>query len=159
MKCVWWFGRNICILWYSATTNFLTLLVGGHWLLFWLSGPLDMPYSVELQCVDAFGGCIKLNTWVWQRNNKSDICCKCTLRGMSAEPLPKRESQSSWLVLTWSMSAWRLPAIYKTEVFIAKKWWEIMRGGVYDIICAALWQWSGYFCGKHCWTHSSTVFP
>ena len=45
--------------------NSLTLLVGRHWLLFLLSGPLDMPYSVESWCIDAFGSCVKLNThWI-----------------------------------------------------------------------------------------------
>ena len=31
--------------------------------------------------------------------------------------------------------------------------------GAYDVICTALWQQSGHFGRKHCWTHSSTVFP
>ena len=61
MKCVQQLGQNICVLSYSAMTNSLTLFVNRHQLLFWLSGPLDMPYSVELQCIGIFGGCIELN--------------------------------------------------------------------------------------------------
>ena len=91
-------------------------------------------------------------------NQMKDICCECTLRGMLAKLLSRRESQSSRLVLTRSMSAWRLLATHKTGVFIAKKWQEIMCG-VYDVICAALWWWSGHFGGKHIWTHSQAVFP
>ena len=36
--------------------------MGGHWLLLSLSGPLDMPYSVEPWCVSTFSGHVKLNT-------------------------------------------------------------------------------------------------
>ena len=36
--------------------------MGGHRLLLSLSGPLDMPYSVELWCIGVFGGQVKLNT-------------------------------------------------------------------------------------------------
>ena len=36
--------------------------MGGHRLLLLLSGPLDMPHSVEAWCVSTFGGHIKLNT-------------------------------------------------------------------------------------------------
>ena len=61
MKCVQQLGRNVRVLPYSAMTNSLTLFVGRHQLLFWLSCPLDMPYSVELQCIGIFGGCIELN--------------------------------------------------------------------------------------------------
>ena len=42
--------------------NSLSLLVGGHWLLYWPSGPFNMPYSVELWCVGTFGDHIELNT-------------------------------------------------------------------------------------------------
>ena len=35
--------------------------VGRHQLLLSLSGPLDLPYLVELWCIGAFGGHIKLN--------------------------------------------------------------------------------------------------
>ena len=33
--------------------------VGGHHLLLSLSGPLDLPYSVEQWCVGTFGGLVK----------------------------------------------------------------------------------------------------
>ena len=42
--------------------NSLFLLVGGHRLLYWPSGPFDMPYSVKPWCVGTFGDCIELNT-------------------------------------------------------------------------------------------------
>ena len=36
--------------------------MGRHQLLLQLSGPLDMPYSVELQCVGTFVDHVELNT-------------------------------------------------------------------------------------------------
>ena len=36
--------------------------MGGNQLLLQLSGPLDMPYSVELQCVGTFVDHVELNT-------------------------------------------------------------------------------------------------
>ena len=50
-----------------------------------------------------------------------------------------RDNQSSILVLNQSTSARRLLVNHKTRVFIAKKWWEIMCGGVYDVTRTALW--------------------
>ena len=43
-------------------TNSLSLLVGRHRLLYWPSGPFNMPYLVKLWCVGTFGDCVELNT-------------------------------------------------------------------------------------------------
>ena len=60
------------------------------------------------------------------------IYCECTLRGILAKLLPKRESWSSRLVPTWLMSVWRLLVICKTDhnnlccplAVIWVFWWE-----------------------------------
>ena len=43
-------------------TNSLSLLVGGHGLLYWPDGPFDTPYSVKPWCVGTFGDRVELNT-------------------------------------------------------------------------------------------------
>ena len=42
--------------------NSLSLLVGGHELLYWPSGPFDTPYSVKPWWVGTFGDRVELNT-------------------------------------------------------------------------------------------------
>ena len=89
-------------------TNSLSLLAGGHGLLYWLSGLFNMPYSVKPWCIGTFSDHVELK---YSLDDGSDdgtinqtklkvICYKCTLRGASAQPLPRRESLSSRLVLT-----------------------------------------------------------
>ena len=46
----------ICRSWLLGITEYGTVQ------LLSLSGPLDMPYSVELWCIGVFGGPVKLNT-------------------------------------------------------------------------------------------------
>ena len=38
------------------------LVIGGHRLLCWPSGPFDMPYSVKPWCIGTFGDHVKLKT-------------------------------------------------------------------------------------------------
>ena len=141
--------------------------MGRHQLLLSISGPLDMPYSVEPWCISAFGGHIELSTHLDNGSDNrmlnqmktQDICCECTLRGMLAKLLSGRESQSSRLVLTRSMSAWRLLATHKTGVFIAKKWQEIMHGGVWCNLCCPLVTIWAFWWETHLDPQSNCVSP
>ena len=55
----WSWRTCIVILHYD---KFSILLLGRHGLLYWPSGPFDMPHLVKPWCFGTFSGCVRLNT-------------------------------------------------------------------------------------------------